>query len=282
MSLRDAGFFTTVAISHRTALDLGRNGSKRGREVVVSLANLLEGQGVGRVDGLVLNANQATMGAAAGATLIYATASGAVGGIINGVTVTATHSSDVADGALVATAINSSVNALVQGFVRASGFGGSFTLASVVAGTVLKIRVGRSTYEFTAVSGATTTLGQFDISGTDTADALSLAAAINAFPILNQTIRAESVAGVCHVYAMDSVTTDKALMANAATVTVSQIAAVARTHIAAAIPGAIGNAVTIALSGTGVTVANTNARLVGGLGGVTGTIKRVNCSGGGL
>ena len=78
MSLRDAGFFTTVAISHRLPLNLKRNNSGRGREVTAALANLLAGQGVGLVDGLVLNANQATMGAAAGATLVYATASGSV------------------------------------------------------------------------------------------------------------------------------------------------------------------------------------------------------------
>jgi len=280
MSNRDAGFNTLVSLSHRVPLDLGRSNSRKGREVMVALANLVNGQGIGQVDAAVVVANQATMGACAGATLVISGGAGAVGGIINGVTITATHSSDTADGALIATAINASVNAIVQGFVRATGLGGSFTLASVVAGTVLKIGVGTSTYEFVAVSGTTTTLGRFDISGNDTADALSLAAAINCFPILNQSIRAESVAGVCHIYPLDNTATGKRLMASAATVTVSQIAAVARCHVAAVMPGNIGNAFTIALSGTGVTVANTNTRLVGGLGGTTGTVKRVNATGG--
>ena len=279
MSLYDAGLNTLVSISHRLPLDLGRNNSKENREVAVSLSNLLSGQGAGLVDSATVIANQATMGSCAGATLLISGGAGAVGGIINGVTVTATHSSDAADGALIAAAINASSNALVQGFVRATGVGGSFTLASVVAGTRVRIRVNSSDYDFIATSAATGRLGGFDISGNDTADALALANAINVFPVLNQTIRAESVAGVCHVYALDGSTTGKVLTANAATVTVSALASVARCHVCTLMPTGLGNAITIVLSGTGVTVANANTRLVGGAGGLTGTIKRANLSG---
>jgi len=280
MALFDAGFFTQVGINHRVPLDLGRNNSRGNREVVQALANLLSGQGVGTIDALTLNANQGTIGSNAGATLVLSGGSSAVGGIINGVTVTATFaSSDINTQGLVAAAINASVNALVQGFVRASNVAGSLTLASVVAGTRVNIRVGSSTYEFTATSAATGRLGDFDISGNDTADALALANAINVYPALNQSIRAESVAGVCHVYALDGSATGKVMTVSAATITVAAFAASARCHVAAIIPGGHGNAITIALSGTGMTVANSNARLVGGAGGLTGTIKYVNAGG---
>lgn len=279
MSLYDASFNTLVSLSHRLPVDLGRNNSRDNRQVMVALANLIQGQGVGLVDSATVIANQATTGACAGATLVISGGAGAVGGIINGVTVTATHSSDAADGALIAAAINASSNALVQGFVRATGVAGSLTLASVVAGTRVNIRVGSSMYGFIATSAATGRLGDFDISGNDTADAAALAAAINAYPVLNQTLRAENVAAVCYVYALDTSSSNKVMTASATTVTVSAFAGVARCHIASIIPSALGNAITIALSGTGVTVANANTRLVGGLGGVTGTIKYVNAGG---
>lgn len=280
MSLYDAGLNTLVSISHRLPLDLGRNNSKDNREVGVALANLLNGQGAGLVDSATVIANQATMGSCAGATLVLSGGSGAVGGIINGVTVTATWaSSDTNSAGLIATAINASVNALVQGFVRATNIAGSFTLATVLAGTRVRIRVNNSDYDFIATSAATGRLGEFDISGNDTADALALANAINVFPVLNQTIRAESVAGVCYVYALDGSATGKVLTANAATVTVAAPAAAARVHVSSLMPTGMANAITIALSGTGVTVANTNVRLVGGAGGLTGTVKRANLSG---
>lgn len=280
MSLYDASFNTLVSLSHRLPVDLGRNNSRDNRQVMVALANLIQGQGVGLVDSATVIANQATTGANAGATLILSGGAGAVGGTINGVTVTATFaSSDINTQGLVAAAINASVNALVQGFVRATNVAGSLTLATVLAGTRVNIRVGSSMYEFIATSSATGRLGGFDISGNDTADALALATAINAYPVLNQSIRAESVAGVCHVYALDGSATNKVMTASATTVTIAALAASARCHVASIVPSALGNAITFAASGTGMTVANANTRLVGGLGGVTGTVKYVNAGG---
>lgn len=281
MSLFDAGFNTLVSLSHRLPLDLGRNNSRENRQVAQALANLIQGQGVGLLDSLTLIANQATMGAAAGATLVLSGGAGAVGGTINGVTVTATFAtSDTNSAGLIATAINTSVNALVQGFVRASNVAAQVTLVSVTAGTQLKLRVGSSTYEFTATSGATGRLGEFSIAGTDTQDAQALCDAINVFPVLNQVIRAENVAGVAYLYALDGSSSNKAVTVTASTITInSQFAATPRCHVASIVPSGLANAITIAASGTGVTVANANTRLVGGSGGLTGTIKYVNASG---
>lgn len=282
MSLLDAGFSSTVVIAHRRPVDLGRNNSARDREVLTYLANLLS-DGSGSVDALHGNFNQATMGAKSGATLILSGGAGAVGGTINGVAVTATWAtSDTNSAGLIATAINASSNALVQGMVRAANTFATLTLSSTAAGSTVTIRIGSgpraSSYTFTATAAATGLLGQFSIAGSDTADAQALCDAINAYPVLNQTVRAENVAGVAYVYAMDGVTTDKAVSTSGITLTAA-FAAGARCHIECPLPGALGNAISIAASGTGVTVANTNTRFVGGLGGVTGTTKRANALG---
>lgn len=278
MSIFRNAYTSVVALTHRRPIELGRNSSVGNRELAQNLANLLQSDG--GVDGFVINANQATAGACAGATLILASSSGAVGGVINGVTVTDTWAgSDAASAALIAAAINASSNALVQGFVRASNVSSALTLASVAAGDKVSIRVGTSQYDFVAVTGTAANLGEFDRSGTDTQDAAALAAAINAYPILNQTVRAENVAAVCHVYFMDGVSTNRVITASSTVSIGAQPASTARCHVAAIIPGAMGNAITFTASGTNVSVANTNTRLVGGVGGVTGTIKRANVGG---
>ena len=92
MSLLDAGFSSTVVIQHRKPVDLGRNNQIQNRDVLTAVANLLRDTN-GSVDSIHGNFNQATTGAKAGATLILSGGSGAVGGIINGVTVTATWAS---------------------------------------------------------------------------------------------------------------------------------------------------------------------------------------------
>lgn len=73
-------------------------------------------------------------GQAAG-TLTLSTASGAVGGTINGVTVTATAAGgDTASAALVAAAINASANALVSNHVTATSSGAVVTVTSKYPG----------------------------------------------------------------------------------------------------------------------------------------------------
>lgn len=282
MSLFDAGFSTMVAIQHRRPVELGRNNSFTNAQVMRAIAQHLEGgAGVGNVDAMTCVINQSASLAKAGATLVFATSSGSVGGVINGVTVTGSGAgTDIADAAAAAAAINASVDALVQGFVRASVMTAQVTLVSVAAGELLLINDSGSMYTFTATAAATGKLGDFSVSGNDTADALALANAINAYPVLNNNIRAESVAGVLYLYSMDGSATGRAVSKNAPGMTINaQFTAAARCHVESILPGAIGNAVTFTATGTNVTVANTNTRLVGGTGGITGTVKRVNAGG---
>lgn len=282
MSLLDAGFSSTVVIQHRKPVDLGRNNQLQNREVLTALANLV-GDSSGSVDGLTANFNQGTTGAKAGATLIVSGGTGSVGGTINGVTVTGSGAgTDAQDAAAIAAAINASTNALVQGFVRAASSYATLTLSSTAAGSVVRIRLGSgaqaSEYVFVATAAATGRLGEFSIGGTDTQDAQALCDAINAFPVVSQSIRAENVAGVAYLYAMDDVITNKSVSVSGITLTAA-FAAGTRVHLECPIPGALGNAITIAASGTGISVANANTRFVGGLGGVTGTTKRANALG---
>lgn len=282
MSLLDAGFSSTVVIQHRKPVDLGRNNQLQNREVLTALANLV-GDSTGSVDSLTANFNQGTTGAKAGATLIVSGGTGSVGGTINGVTVTGSGAgTDAQDAAAIAAAINASTNALVQGFVRAASSYATLTLSSTAAGSVVRIRLGSgaqaSEYVFVATAAATGRLGEFSIGGTDTQDAQALCDAINAFPVVSQSIRAENVAGVAYLYAMDDVITNKSVSVSGITLTAA-FAAGTRVHLECPIPGALGNAITIAASGTGISVANANTRFVGGLGGVTGTTKRANALG---
>ena len=284
MSLLDAGFSSTVVIQHRKPIDLGRNNSAQNREVVTGIIDALASS-QGDVDALTAVLNSTTVGSKSGATLVFATSSGSVGGVINGVTVTGSGAgTDTADAAAAAAAINASVDALVRGFVRAASSYATLTLSTMLVDGKVYIRLGvdkrANTYVFTATAAATSKLGEFSISGNDTADALALCDAINAFPVLNQTIRAESVAGVAYLYAMDDVITDKAVTVAGSGITLTAAFATGpRCHVECPVPGAIGNAVTFTATGTNVSVANTNTRLVGGTGGLVGTTKRANALG---
>lgn len=266
---------TSVTFQHRRAVDLGTNNRAGGREALQAILNAIRDD----ADSAVANINSVGAAAKAGASLIFAASSGSVGAVINGVTVTGSGAgTDTQDAAAAAAAINASVDGLVSGLVRASEYFATLTLSSTAVGSYVEIRVGKSAYRLNAISGVATQVGQFDISGNDTADAVELAAAINLYPGLNQVVRAESVAGVCYVYAMDRVITDKSILVSGLTLTAA-FAAGTRVHVETIAPGAIGNAVTFAATGTGVTVANANTRLVGGLGGRTGTTKRMSLGG---
>lgn len=99
---------------------------------------------------------------------------------------------DAADGTELAAAINASTSAGVAGVVQAGNLSCDVTLASVVAGDFLMI----DDVKLTATEMAADRLNTFVMSGTDTADATSLAAVINAHPYLGRKILATSSSGV--------------------------------------------------------------------------------------
>ena len=193
---------------------------------------------------------------------------GAVGATIDGTLVTAAFAtSDAVTMTAVMAAIraNASVNRKVTAVNRVA----RMTLASVLAGTTVNV----FGTVFTAVNGAPTALGQFDMSGADAADATSLALAINRHPSLSGRYRAVANAAVVNIGLLeDRAPTTEELITNpsAATITINVAAPTVGAFglIFAMVPGALGDCCTVVASGTGMSYATANAgKLGGGTGG---------------
>lgn len=204
---------------------------------------------------------------------ISASGSGAVGMTINGTPATATWAtSDTVSAGLVAAAINASTANRIQFLIGATNLKAQVTLVSCVAGNVLTI----GGYRFTGISGTTESYkdGEWTTGGTDTADASSLCAAVNRHPYASQYFFALNEAGVCHFFPKSAafftgpnipqnrVTT----YASTITVNTATFAASAYYGIWSKVPGVIGNCFTLAASGTGQTIENSNTRMTRGLG----------------
>mgnify|MGYP001594601652 FL=1 len=270
---------TFIHLTHdRTTNQRGR----RGRELLRVSVN----KALGCIAGAELGSNFTVVGsgtdpAAACTAGISASGSGAVGMVINGVTITETWAtSDIVSAGLVATAIRASTDALVQYLVSATNFKAQVTLATVLAGTTINV----GGFRFTAIAGTTESNipGEFTIGGTDTQDGTSFCRALNQHPSASKWFFALNVAGVCHLYLKNAANAyftaataggpnfpQNRVTASAATVTVDQATFIASAHygVWSLIPGKIGNAFTVAASGTGQTIENSNTRLTRGLGG---------------
>lgn len=196
------------------------------------------------------------------ATVVMASSSDTVGATINGVALTATWAtSDANSCSLVAAAIVASSNALIRDVVQACNLAATFTLSSVGVGESVTI-LG---YTFTAKPTSTLQANEFNQSGNDTADATSLAAQINARPGLNEKVIATSAAGVVTVRQITGTTAAGTLSKSGAGITLSgQLAATAEILVTALRPGVMGNCVTIAASGTNVSIGGSATRLANG------------------
>lgn len=245
-------------------------GSEAGRWLLEALQSAVSGKN--QSDGIMWSANDtesvgdfAHLGQALGAVFIdEATATGAVGAAIGhaATAVTVTYAtSGVATATALAAAINA--NTTVNRRVTATNLEMRLTLATVLAGTFIDI----CNVRFTARAGAPTAIGEFNISGSDTADALSLAQAINQHSSLALRWRAWSALGVVHVVRTTALGLDVGNTAaglkfegitnpgSASTITVNAPLPVASAYctILAAVPGDIGDEVSMTASGTGVT-----------------------------
>jgi len=197
-------------------------------------------------------------------SLALSSGSGAVGGTINGVTITDTWAtSDTVSAGLIVTAINASTNALVQYLVEAGNLAGTLTLVSAKAGVIVEV----CGFYFRAVGTATPAgIDTFTIAGTDTADAASLAAAINKHPIASQFLRATNASGVVTVWCTKATIptgySNRLIGATGITAGAATLAAGATVYVTSLDKGECGNQTTLAASGTGVTASG--ARLTGG------------------
>lgn len=267
-----------VQITVNTRRPFGRNWA--GRRGLTELIKWLQAVASGAVqsDTVVYGSNDAVAvgdSAFAGhacAALVGSTLSGSVGAVIDGTTVTVTAAGgDAATQALLVAAIaaNSSVNRKVGCASRVA----QVTLASVLANTTLRV----FGVLFKAVNGTPVDWGEFDMSGNDTADAASLALAINRHPSLAGRCRAVSSAGVVYIGLLETRTAaaDEVVgPASASTIAINTPIPVASavSILFALVPGAIGECCTVVASGTGMTVATANSgKLGGGTGGATST-----------
>jgi len=206
---------------------------------------------------------------------ISASGSGTVGIVISAVTLTATWATDdTISAALIAAVINASTNAKIQYLFGATHLKSTLSLASVLAGT----RVNLAGFRFTAISGTAESGkdGDFVIGGDNTADANSLALAINRHPYANKYLFAIPVVADCLVFPKKGVTwftgpnsPPNTVKASASTVTVgSATFAASDTYgIWCKVPGKLGNNVVVAASGTGQTIIGSATYMARGLGG---------------
>lgn len=257
----------TISFNQRRQAGLLRSraqGSDAGRWLLRALESAVNG--TDQCDGLLWNANDdvslgstAHGGPAVGA-LVMATSSGTVGGSVCGTAITVTWAtSDTASSTALAAAIRAST--AINRRVTATNLSMRVTLATVTAGQFIDI----CNVRFTAVNGTPTDFGQFDMSGTDTADATALCLAINRHPALAMRWRAVSAAGLVYVFP----TSDRSGSVTGAkfeaitnpggfsTFTVNQavLAAGPATAVLAIVPGDIGNECRLTASGTNVTAA---------------------------
>lgn len=126
---------TSITLTHGRASDYQGKASMRARAVATRFTNLLDGCVSGALPGATgfsVAQTQAT------GKLTLSSASGTVGGVINGVSVTVTAAGgDIATAGLIAAAINASANALVNQHVTASNLDASGTATAVVTLTAV-------------------------------------------------------------------------------------------------------------------------------------------------
>lgn len=261
------GYQSQLVWNHERLIDFGTSTTLlAGADLLKAVANAINnGSGAKAIPNFHLQPNSTGYGRRANAVWNSSSGNGAMVCTINGVDITVTYAtSDINTAGLMAAAINASSNALVQYMVQATHYRGTLALSSVAAGAQVNV----CGYTFTAVSGTPTQLGQFDISGSNTADATSLALAINKMPGLNDLVVATSSAANVFVYLLGdaAVTSQRKLRKIDAGFTVTQIAAVADCAVVAYQPGTMANCITIAASGTGASINGSAARLSGGIG----------------
>ena len=272
-----ATYGTLISLTHRTpTLIRGR----RGRPMLRIAVNKMMAALLGTERGLNVTVQASTTALVTGMAQactagISSGGSGTIGMTINGTLASATYAtSDVVAAGLVAAAINAQTANRIQFLVGSTNLKSSLTLATVLAGTQISI----AGFIFTAIAGTTESYkdGEFTIGGTDTQDATSLCAAINRHPAASRFLFALNEAGVAHVFPKSAAwftgpdSPPNRVTCGAATVTVGSATFAASAYYGVwakgSAPGVVGNCFTVAASGTGQSIENSNTRLTRGLG----------------
>jgi hypothetical protein len=266
--------FLQLNITTTRALDLTNS---RGDDVLLNIRNALvsTAAGTGPFSGwsVLNNVTALTSGSLsrAGGGILLASATGTIASVINGTSVdVSAGGSDAASALLAVAAINA--NTTVNPFVSASSYYGTLALSTVVAGTTINV----CGYTFLATASATGLPNQFSISGNDAADALALAACINATPELNQKVFATTASATVYVVLQENraARSNETMSASAGTVTVVQFAAGDAYFIIARQPGPLGNCCTLTATaggGTATVITTVSGKLGGATGGYVST-----------
>lgn len=175
---------------------------------------------------------------------------------INGVdTVTAYDTSQTVTASNAVTALNAlTADALCYGgrSIEADNRKATITLTSCAIGTYFDICGQR----ITAVAKAADNPSQFEVSGSDTADAQKLVAAINTHPVLQDLVCADNSSGVVTVRSRRASTPDRDLAISGSGEVVSAAVLTASTVVCVSCvrKGHVGNWITTAVAGTGTAV----------------------------
>jgi trimeric autotransporter adhesin len=148
---------TSIIMNHTVAAALNLPTGMTGRGAISRVLNLIHGCIAGAyagASGFSVSQAQAT------GTLTLSSASGSVGGIINGVTITVTASGgDAATATALAAAINASVDPLVQHLVRADNLDANGAATAVVTVTAHTPGVAGNTVTLAATGTGVTASG---------------------------------------------------------------------------------------------------------------------------
>jgi hypothetical protein len=169
---------------------------------------------------------------------------------------------DAADATAFCAALNASTDGGIAGLVRAANLAGTIQCTSVAVGDYVTI-AGRN---FKATAYATGRRGEFDVSGTDTADATALAAAINADPYVSSLVLATSSTDTVTLR-QRSGTAGILVTKSAATFTLGGLTsglltAVAVALVSSLVPGTLGNSLTVKTLGVAASATLTCASVV--------------------
>ncbi len=264
---------TMLFLSHDNTLN---QRGRVGKDLLRAAINKAHGclSGVERGAGYTLVGSSTDL-VAANTAGISASGAGTIGIDIAGVALTATYAvSDANSAALIAAVINASTNAKIQYLFGSTHLKSTLTLGAVLAGTTVQL----AGFRFTAIAGTAESGkdGDFVIGGDNTADANSLALAINRHPYANKYLFAIPVTDACHVFPKKGATwftgpnaPPNAVKASATTVTVGSatFAASAYYGVWCKVPGKLGNNVIVAANGTNQTIIGTATYMARGLGG---------------
>lgn len=197
-------------------------------------------------------------------TVSVSSGSGTVTTVVNGVTVSSStaNADDTVTAAKQVTDINASTDPLVQYFVDAASDAATVTLASVVYGSTIRI-CGYDLNSIKSAAGATGS-NEFRVGVDDNTDATALKTCINGLAGLNELVFATVATNVVTVHSIRPVSEmfDKAIVSAQTTFTIVAFAASKVCLVTSRRKGLFGNAITLAVTGTGMTASG--ARLTGG------------------